>query len=749
MKTGRLLFVFLLAAFASTMSANIGQSLPDNKGTDFFLAFPQNVNAPTTPTHRMTLFMAAEEATTVQISGPMVVTTAFPIPASTVLEVFFDTTSLQVSPNGVSDKGIRVRSLDPRNPASVGAPIAVYGLNRRMGSAGAYMALPFDVLGREYRALSRPGTSQVTIVGTRPDTTVTITPHSTVSGVTTVSAPISIELDPLQTYILQDMTADLTGTLVTANHPIAVFSGNQVASVNGGSTDHMVEQLVPVSAWGNEFIVAPILPESSADVVRVLAHEADTAVALNGVLQTTLGAGQFYEFMQPPAAGSSIETSKPSLVAYYNRGDSPATDTFVMLVPPVAQFSRQYLFKTPGSPFTPPLGSNRLNIVVQEGGEAGLLLDGAALPADTVWTPVNGYRYARVSIAPATSHSLQHPEANVQFGAWVYGQAGGEGYGYAAGQLVDDHTPPAIFGVPGDRTIEATGPGGETVTWDAPTASDFGRGELEVRCTPASGSVFGLGTTNVECSATDPAGNATTGSFSVTVHDTMPPTLEVSGNSAHASGPAGALVPFTAGATDTVSQNVAVDCAPASGGMFPVGPNKLTLETPVVCTATDESSNAATAGFMVTVTNAAPVCSGATPSMSTIPYWRRGFVPISINGVTDPDGDRVRIRIVGIFQDEPVARRHGRVSFDGMGVGRRGVFLRAERSERGDGRAYHVRFTAADKIGASCSGEVVVGVPRRPGGSAVDGGALHDSTHPVTRGRGARGRWHRDGEEDD
>lgn len=47
----------------------------------------------------------------------------------------------------------------------------------------------------------------------------------------------------------------------------------------------------------------------------------------------------------------------------------------------------------------------------------------------------------------------------------------------------------------------------------------------------------------------------------------------------------------------------------------------------------------------------------------------------------------------------------------------------------GDGRVYHIGFTATDDYGASCSGEVKVGVPlSRAKRQPLDGGALYDST---------------------
>jgi len=55
------------------------------------------------------------------------------------------------------------------------------------------------------------------------------------------------------------------------------------------------------------------------------------------------------------------------------------------------------------------------------------------------------------------------------------------------------------------------------------------------------------------------------------------------------------------------------------------------------------------------------------------------------------------------------------------------VLLRAERAGTGDGRVYHIHFTASDPEG-SASGVVAVTVPNQRQDAAVDGGELHDST---------------------
>jgi hypothetical protein len=85
----------------------------------------------------------------------------------------------------------------------------------------------------------------------------------------------------------------------------------------------------------------------------------------------------------------------------------------------------------------------------------------------------------------------------------------------AASTVANDPTPPVLT-VPANITTEATGPGGTAVTFSA-TATDNWDPNPVVSCVPASGSTFAIGTTTVNCTATDATGNATNGSFTVHV----------------------------------------------------------------------------------------------------------------------------------------------------------------------------------------------------------------------------------------
>lgn len=126
-----------------------------------------------------------------------------------------------------------------------------------------------------------------------------------------------------------------------------------------------------------------------------------------------------------------------------------------------------------------------------------------------------------------------------------------------------------------------------------------------------------------------------------------------------------------------------------------------------------------------------PVCSGATADPDTLWPANHNFRNVNVVGVTDPEGGPITITITSIFQDEPVlAPGSGNTSPDGQGIGTSTAQVRAERIGSGNGRVYHIGFTATDASGASCTGTVFTGVPKNPNSSAIDDGALYDSTQP-------------------
>src|SRR5207249_1390694 len=107
----------------------------------------------------------------------------------------------------------------------------------------------------------------------------------------------------------------------------------------------------------------------------------------------------------------------------------------------------------------------------------------------------------------------------------------------------------------------------------------------------------------------------------------------------------------------------------------------------------------------------------------------RRMETVRITNVAERDPEiTLSLAITQIRQDERiVGQGSGHTTFDAV-VNNSAAQIRAERSGQGDGRVYHLFFTAADGFGGSCSGEVKICVPTSPNKACVDDGPLYDST---------------------
>jgi len=289
-----------------------------------------------------------------------------------------------------------------------------------------------------------------------------------------------------------------------------------------------------------------------------------------------------------------------------------------------------------------------------------------------------------------------------------------------------------VLTVPVEITAEATTTTGALVSFAVTAADDVDPSPV-VSCTPASGTPFPLGTTPVTCTATDDSGNASIGTFVVTVVDTTMPVFDTGlvALTLEATSPLGVVVNYAVPTATDLGAPVPVVCVPPPGGTFSIG------DTVVTCTATDGVGNAATSAATMTVQpfNLAPVCLDAYSSISQIWPANHRLVSFNILGVTDPDGDNVDVTVTGILQDEPTnTLGDGNTAIDGFGVGTSRPTVRAERTGTpripGNGRVYEIQFDASDPSGASCTGSVILGVPHDQGRGSVpiDDGIRYDST---------------------
>ena len=130
---------------------------------------------------------------------------------------------------------------------------------------------------------------------------------------------------------------------------------------------------------------------------------------------------------------------------------------------------------------------------------------------------------------------------------------------------------------------------------------------------PASGSVFSVGTTPVVVTATDASGNTVVRSINVVVLDTISPVIAGVPVSANITPVAGSCTAVVTWATPAAFDNctVTLTSSATSGSTFAVGTHTVTW------TAVDPSGNSTSASLTFTVTDAAPPVISNVPSTIT------------------------------------------------------------------------------------------------------------------------------------
>jgi hypothetical protein len=262
----------------------------------------------------------------------------------------------------------------------------------------------------------------ISIIAAHDGTQVTVTPSvSTLPGpgvpAGQAGVPFVIQLNEgdLAEVMTKNMNTGLTGTKVEsdANHPVAVFSGNECTFIPTGvyACDHLEEQLSGVRLWGQHFIGSRVPNRSANDpsLWQIYASENATTITLTADPQVTglpnspfvLNAGQVVEFYAGGNANQpgdfEIEADKPIAVLNYMTGsENPGAgigDPAMVQLSPVEQFLPRYVVLVPGTWITD------MAVVARPAG-APILLDGAPI-TDSLFVPVanSGYEVARVPVA--------------------------------------------------------------------------------------------------------------------------------------------------------------------------------------------------------------------------------------------------------------------------------------------------------------------------------------------------------------
>jgi hypothetical protein len=428
---------------------------------------------------------------------PLLLTTvdSFTVPPNALQAVSLPTREVDcgITPNDYAAPGTCLSSQAYRITST--APIVVYQFNvfENAFSNDASLLLPTNALGQVYRVLGWnaghpveipvfPGIidrSAVTIIGTQENTTITVKPSWRIRGNPPIAATapgtdIVVTIGPFDVLNLEtdngtfsddQMTiADLSGTLVLSDKPVAVFSGVETTQVPYGLTiptypgwdpndtcclDHLEEQMFPVEAVGTKYVItrSPIRSTGSwaePDVLRFIAPAEIAQVT------TTLPAPYDSFTMQPGEVVTTytqedviVTSDKPVMVGQllisqgYIEGAATG-DPALTVFPPVEQYRTEYVILTPGSWTT-----NWVVFAAEVG--ATITIDGAA-PTGCVVTAagdLEGVMYeSRRCPLNEGAHAIS---GDSRFGVVAYGYGNAGSYAFAGGADVKKiYEPPPL-----------------------------------------------------------------------------------------------------------------------------------------------------------------------------------------------------------------------------------------------------------------------------------------------------------------
>ncbi len=165
------------------------------------------------------------------------------------------------------------------------------------------------------------------------------------------SDPINVTLNQGESYVIAAYVNesgatgnrnDINGTKISSNKPIVVNTGSWLGGGTGNGRDIGVDQIIPVSGIGNEYVFKEGDGPSSNERPCVVAEYNNTQIFVNGGASpvATINAGEYYHLSNSSYASNGniyINTSQPTYIYQSLSGTSSASNGLTF-IPPIKCF---------------------------------------------------------------------------------------------------------------------------------------------------------------------------------------------------------------------------------------------------------------------------------------------------------------------------------------------------------------------------------------------------------------------------
>ncbi|XP_026150219.1 IgGFc-binding protein-like [Mastacembelus armatus] len=276
------------------------------------------------------------------------------------------------------------------------ADVTVTALSYKQYTADTAVIFPVTDWGTEYFIFTPTGTPQgffkeFLITNGKESNKVEIFPRASISFqgyVYNSGSQMVIDLQPYESVQLQS-PHDLSGTRVTSQRPVAVFTGHS-CTWQFSKCNFVFEQLLPVSGWGSSFIVPPLSIQTKYDSVFLQASQPTKVTVQYPSRQDVLSltGGQFKELQYHSPETLSIQADQGIQVLLFFNGVTlnlnKYYDPFLMTILSTDRYCSSYSIKAIKD------FENQILIVAQTSAIAELRIDGVNLPATVQWKKVTG-----------------------------------------------------------------------------------------------------------------------------------------------------------------------------------------------------------------------------------------------------------------------------------------------------------------------------------------------------------------------
>lgn len=329
------------------------------------------------------------------------------------------------------EAGKQFKGIEVNSDANISVTVVTGGGDLTEG----YLALPVEALGTRYVAASyypySSFSSEILIAGVESNTDVTL--NTMLNG--QVGSNRTFRLQKFETYQFKSNN-DVSGSVITSNKPVAVFSGSADTRIPVGVGDwqFLIEQMIPAKYWATKFIIPPIYPREHF-VVRMISGSNNTDVHYYNATKhfaVYMKARSIEEILLGTAPLIVTSTKPVSVILYGHDGDNIVGDPFMLNAQGLSNFQTSYRFVTQNFYSG---ASNTVAVTIRKADVSGLLLNGHPM---SYWNAVNisvaqpmeEYVTMFVNVSYNSYYRLYHT-GTVKFGAILYGRIGGTvAYGY-------------------------------------------------------------------------------------------------------------------------------------------------------------------------------------------------------------------------------------------------------------------------------------------------------------------------------